>query len=53
VPDVHAQRDLWLLSVPAKRALADQQADEQAVVEVGELIHDPMFYNTIETAVSL
>ena len=38
VADVHPQRDLGLLAVPAERALPDQQADEQPTIEVRERV---------------
>jgi hypothetical protein len=36
---MHAHGDLRLLAIPAERPLADQQANEQAAVEVAEIAH--------------
>jgi len=35
VADVHPQRDLWLLPVTTERALANQQAGDDASLECG------------------
>jgi len=35
VADVHPQRDLWLLPVTTERALANQQAGDDASLERG------------------
>ena len=43
VADVHPQHHLRLAPVPAERALADEQADEEASVEVRELRHGAEF----------
>ena len=43
VADVHAKRDLGLLTVAAKRALADQQADHYAALERSQWAHNRCF----------
>jgi hypothetical protein len=43
VPHVHPQRDLRLFAVSAERTLADQQADQQTPVEIGQLLAHATF----------
>jgi len=38
---VHPQRDLGLTTVPAEVSLADEDADEQPLVEVVQVWHQP------------
>jgi hypothetical protein len=39
MPNVHSERHLRLLAIAAERSLADEQADEQALIKLRQLCH--------------